>query len=58
MMRAKWCPNCEISWQTQRKTCYNCGHEFTGDNAFTISKGVAKSDLPTDNQNDEGGPTS
>ena len=42
MMQAKWCPECKIAWQTQRKTCYLCGYKFTDDNAFTISKGTAK----------------
>ena len=37
----KWCPSCEIAWQTTRKTCYFCGHRFADADEYTITKGVA-----------------
>ena len=40
-IHTKWCPSCEIAWQTTRKTCYFCGHKFADADEYTITKGVA-----------------
>ena len=37
----KWCPTCEIAWQTARKTCYFCHRRFVEDDEYTTTRGVA-----------------
>jgi hypothetical protein len=44
MIQAKWCPDCEIVWQTRRVTCPRCRRRFAEGDAFTITKGRATRD--------------
>lgn len=37
----KWCPICEIAWQTTRKRCWFCRHLFVEDDEYTTTRGEA-----------------